>query len=315
MRLDDDEAPRLAVADADEEARIAILVDHDVRGLRGADDMAENPRRPVVGVHPHVEERLAVIRPHRVAGRALDAVGEVRAGFHVAHVDGEIFRALVVHRIGHQPVVVAVGEAAEAEIGQAGRQRVAVDDDPLVAAVAPAPHHHRMLRAVLVACCVRPCAIRRRNRRVVLLDPAPHLLEQRQPQAFDVGHRRRRVVVLRFEIGADFRGQHRRLAHHLAPVVGAQPRIVVGPRNAVTHVRHRPLCSDRCCHRLAAAGSRAGRLGITSGICHRFPVSVPCRSCSSAGQSVAARPRRRDRDATRRSHSALRCAPCRASGR
>ena len=77
---DRDEAPRLGLADADEEAGMAVLVDDDVGRLLGADDMAIDPRRPVVLVHPDIEEGLAVAGPHRVAGGALDAVGKVLAG-------------------------------------------------------------------------------------------------------------------------------------------------------------------------------------------------------------------------------------------
>ncbi len=70
----------LGLVDVDEEARIALLVDQRVVVLRRADAVAHDPGRAMVIVHRRVVERGAVGGPDHLAGRRLDAVGEVLAG-------------------------------------------------------------------------------------------------------------------------------------------------------------------------------------------------------------------------------------------
>jgi hypothetical protein len=67
---------------------------------------------------------------------------------------------------------------------------------------------------------------------IVLLDPCPHLGNEGVLQAGDVGSRRVGIGVLLVEIGADVGCQRCGLAHHLLPVVGPQPAVVVGARDA-----------------------------------------------------------------------------------
>ncbi len=315
MGLDRDVLVRLGLADADEEAGVTVLVDHHVVGGIGADHMTQHPRRPVVGVHPDVEERLAVVRPHRGAGGCRDHVGEIVAALRLAHVEREILRSLVVVGIGDGAVVGAVADAADAEIGLARRHRLAVDQHLLVAAVAPGAHDQRMFGAVPVARRIGVVAVRRGDGEVVFLDAPAHLLEQLEAERLDVGHRRLGVGVLRLEVGADVGGEHGRVVHHLAPVAGAQPSVVVRSADAVVGRRHRPPFGDRRLQPADAAGPGAVRARLTFPACHPASTSARFRSCSSAAPSAAARRGRRGRDGRRTSRSGPRCAPCRASCR
>ena len=52
-----------------------------------------------------------------------------------------------------------------------------------------------------------------------------------------VGQRALGVGVLGFEIGADLGLEHGGVAHHLLPVVGAQPSVIVDQLDAVTGPR------------------------------------------------------------------------------
>ena len=67
------------------------------------------------------------------------------------HVDGVVLRALAIVGIGHEPVVGAMRERADVEIGVGLRQRIAVDQDPLIAAVAGDAAQDWMLPAFDVA--------------------------------------------------------------------------------------------------------------------------------------------------------------------
>ncbi len=132
-------------------------------------------------------------------------------------------------------MIGAVGDIGDAEIGVRLGERVAVDQDLLLAA-APAvglAAEQGMLAADLVARVVGEGAVRRGHARIVLLDAALHLGEERLLQRLGVGHHRLGVGVLRLEMGADLRIEHRGIAHHRLPVVGAQPGVVVHALDAV----------------------------------------------------------------------------------
>ena len=220
VRIDDDEAPRQRLADRDEEARIGVLIHRDVVAGIGADDMPEYLRRPVVGVDPHIEQRLAVVGPDRRAARSLDRVRKVEPGLHVAQPEREVFVALLVDRIRHQAMVGAVREPTQAEIGFARRHAATVQYSPLSAPVARRPDHRRMLSTMLVAGPVGERPVGHRNRGIVLLDPPAHLLEKTEPQPLDVGHLIGGIGIFGFEVGADVRRQRRRVVHHRLPVFG-----------------------------------------------------------------------------------------------
>ena len=130
--------------------------------------------------------------------------------------DGERveLRAGIVVRPGEAPMVGRMHDAADAEIGVALGERVAVEQDRFSAAGAHQrllrmAHVERMLAALDVSRRIGERAVGRRNRRIVLLDAPAHLLEERLLQLFGVRHRRGEIGVLRLEIGADIRRQQR----------------------------------------------------------------------------------------------------------
>ena len=127
----------------------------------------------------------------RAAGGGLDDVDRVE------------LRALGIDGIGDQPVVGAVGDAGDAEIGVRLGERIAVEQDLLLAAVARHAAEQRMLPADDEAAVIGEGAVRSRHAGVILLDTALHLGEQLRLELFRVGHDGLRVGVLGFEIGPD----------------------------------------------------------------------------------------------------------------
>ena len=110
--------------------------------------MSPDLRRPVVFVELDVEEVRGVLAPHHAAVAVLDQVVEVLSGGPVAHPDRKIFRALDIGAPGLEPVVGRMPRAAEPEIFVVGGERIAVEDDVGVAAVARHPAEQFMLAAV-----------------------------------------------------------------------------------------------------------------------------------------------------------------------
>ena len=161
------------------------------------------------------------------------------------------------------------------------------------------------------------------HRGVVLLDAPLHFREQRLLQRFGVIQRRLGVRVLVGQIGANFRVQRGRIAHHLAPVIRAQPRIVVGERHAVPdrslgaalRARRGRQTGHALEHRSSAMMRRIAwpRWPKACGrAARRYPgaprTSAPCRSCSNAAPWASGRRGKHGRDAPRSSGSVLRCA-------
>ena len=68
---------------------------------------------------------------------------------------------------------------------------------------------------------------------VILFQPRLHLLKQRLLQRLGIGERGGRIGVFGFEVGSDLGVEQRWLAHHLLPVRGSEPAIVIGNRNAM----------------------------------------------------------------------------------
>jgi hypothetical protein len=86
---------------------------------------------------------------------------------------------------------------------------------------------HRVLPAGLEALVIGIGAVGARHRAVVLLDARLHLLEELRLQGLGRRHGRIGMGVLGLQVGADIRVEQTGIAHHLAPVVGAQPGIGV----------------------------------------------------------------------------------------
>ena len=223
----------LGLADPDVEAGIVLAIDQDVVRSRRAGNVAPDLDRAVVVVEADIEHRLAVAGPDDAAARVGHLVGEVAAGGEVADADGERLRALVVDGVGEQSMVMAVGDGAELPVGLVRGFLVAVEQHGLGAAGARLPAYERVLAAGDVAHVVGPGAVRGGDGAVVLLDPPLHLREQGVLQVGGVREPGLGMGVLRLEVGADRRVEHGGIAHHLLPVGGAQPGVVVGNRDAV----------------------------------------------------------------------------------
>ncbi|MET4602231.1 hypothetical protein ABIB90_001698 [Bradyrhizobium sp. JR4.1] len=104
---------------------------------------------------------------------------EVLSGRPVAHADGEIFRAFGVGAPGLPPVVVRVPAAAEFEICVVLGERIAVEHDVALAAIAWHAAEQLVLAAFAEFAEIGEGTIRRRHAGIVLLDPPPHLAHQR----------------------------------------------------------------------------------------------------------------------------------------
>src|SRR4029079_9529493 len=78
--------------------------------------------------------------------------------------------------------------------------------------------------------------IRRRHALVVLFDPGFHLGEESGLQLLDVGHLVLRIGILGLEMGADRGIENGRVTHHLLPVRGAQPGVIVLADDAMMSV-------------------------------------------------------------------------------
>ena len=227
------EAPGLQFAERDEEPAVLFLVDEGVVRCGCTETVPIDARGPVIGIEPHVIEDGRVRAPHDRALGVGNFVGQVVAGGEIAHAQRIDLRALVVGRPCEQRVVGRVRASAELEIGLAGREGVAVEQLLLVASVARLAAQDRMLAALPIAHVIGERPVRARHRGVVLLDAPLHLGEQRLLQRLGVRQRSLDVLVLGFEVTADLRIEQRRIAHHLAPVVGAQPRVVIDQRDAM----------------------------------------------------------------------------------
>ena len=124
-------------------------------------------------------------------------------------------------------------DGTELPIGLALRLLVAVEQDLLLAAAAWPPAQARILAAGDVAHEVLVSPVRSRHRAVVFLDARFHLGIERRLQLARIGQRGVGVGVLRLQVGADLLIEHRGVAHHLLPVAGAQPGVLVDQLDAV----------------------------------------------------------------------------------
>ena len=268
------EAPGLQFAERDEEPAVLFLVDEGVIRCGRAEAVPIDARRPVIGIKPHVIEDGRVRTPHDRALGVGNFVGQVVAGGEIAHAQRIDLRALVVGRPCEQLVVGRVRASAELEIGLAGCQGVAVEKLLLGASVAQLAAQDRMLAALPIARVIGERPVRARHRGVVLLDAPLHLGKQRLLQRLGVRQRSSRCSRSRLR---DNRGSSdragRRIAHHLAPIVGAQPRVVIDQRDAMP---------GRC--RRVPLGLRRGRKAFGAlehaGSGRRGGGSATARQCS-----------------------------------
>ena len=102
-----------------------------------------------------------------------------------------------------------------------------------------------MIGAFGIAARIGIVAVGPRHRIVRFRYPPAHFRNQRLLQADSRGHHRIGIGVFGLEMGADICRQQRRVAHHVAPVLGLQPGIVVVPANAVMDGLSRPFFGAR----------------------------------------------------------------------
>ncbi len=102
------------------------------------------------------------------------------AGGGLDDVDGVELGALGIDGIGDQAVVWAVGDAGDAEISVRLGERVAVEQDLLLAAFARLAAEERMLAAGDEAGVIGEGPVGSGNAGIVLLDAALHLGEERR---------------------------------------------------------------------------------------------------------------------------------------
>ena len=122
-------------------------------------------------------------------------------------------------------MVGAVIDAAEGEIGVTLGERVTVEQQRLLAAIARCAAEERVLTPLAKAPVIGEGAVRRRDGGIILLDPPAHLRTQGLAQG---DQRRRHAVgmgVLRFEMRADRGRQSGWVVKHFAPVLGTQPGV------------------------------------------------------------------------------------------
>ena len=180
-----------------------------------------------------IEEPRRVARPDDVGRGVDDAVGEVLPRGEIAHAKGQELRAELVGAPGELGVIGRMARRREAEEGLAGGERVAVDEDRLLAAVARPAAEDAVLAARAEPRIIGPGTVGLRRLAVVLLDPRPHFGDQGFLQVRGRGERRVGVGVLLFEQRPDVGGERGRVAQRLLPVLRPEPGIFVRPACAM----------------------------------------------------------------------------------
>ena len=265
--------------DRDEPGGIGLLENDGVLALRGAEAMQHHPPGAMVFVLRDVEKGARIARPHGVAGGVLDAVGQVGARGDVAHADRIHLGALVVGAPGEFPVIGRMARAREVEERFRVGALVAVEQHRFLAARARPAAEDALLAAVAEARIIGPGAVRLGNLAVVLLQPRAHLAHELALKRAGRPENLVGVGVLRLEQRANVGRQRFRVAQHLAPVVGANPGVVVAPGDAVGAAFVRSLFSPG--RRLLAA-----RLGVGHG--SRAPIWLEsyCHGRGGKGRRV-----------------------------
>ena len=239
-RGDDTEAARGAFLGAHEPAVVGLRVDQDVGALRRAQAVAVDVQRPVIVVEADVIEERRIEAPDDAAAGLIDDVGQVDPGLPVAHADGEQLRAADVGAPCFEAVIGGMARAAEIEVGQALGHGVAVEQHLDLAAVA----RHATDRFVLAARVELPEIGERpvglRHARIVFLDAAAHLGDQRFLQRLQGAEKCFGMAVLGFQIRPDVGSEQGRVAQHFLPFGIFQPGIVVNHSHAMQGPPGRP---------------------------------------------------------------------------
>ena len=136
-------------------------------------------------------------------------------------------------------------DAAEPEIGLAGGLGVAVQENVLLAAVPGRAEISRLFAADAKGGAVGVGTVLHRYGGIVLLDASFHFREKSRPKSGRIRHQGGLVGVLGVEMRTGVGRKQRRIPEHVLPVVGAHPRIVVDPPDAVMLVLRRLLLRPR----------------------------------------------------------------------
>ena len=94
---------------------------------------------------------------------------------------------------------------------------------------------------------IRPIGLRQGG--IVFLDPTFHFGKQRFLQGSMVGEGVLAIAVFRLQVSADRRIKLLRIAHHLPPVRGFEPSVLIGEANAVEIPDKRLLLRPRLARR------------------------------------------------------------------
>ena len=165
-------------------------------------------------------------------------------------------------RPGKPAMVGGMGNAAEREIGAVGSLDLSVQKYGLLVVIAvPRPANEAgIFRTGHIGDAVGPGSVRCRNGGIILLDPATHLLDQRLAQFRGAGHDGILIGILRDQMIANLRVEHRRVLEHVLPVWRAQPGVFVRTFTPVADVGHRTAFGLRRCgdvRRCLGVGHRA----------------------------------------------------------
>ena len=144
-----------------------------------------------------------------------------------------------------QFVIMRMPRTAELEIFVVCRQRVAVEHDLDIAAIARGAPEQLMLPALAEFPQVGERSIRRRHAGIVFLDPPAHFRHQLLLQGRGMAEQALGVVVFRFQVFPDIRVEDRRIAQHLLPFGVFQPSVIVRYRDAVRGEGVRAARGDR----------------------------------------------------------------------
>src|SRR4029450_10265377 len=195
-----------------EPAGILLIINKRAVSLLPSQSMPLELLRAMVVVELDIKEALAVLAPDDAAVGLLDEIVTILAISPVAHTNGKILRTLGVGAPRLQLVVMRMPRAAELEIFVAGCQRVAVEHDLHIPAIARRAPEHFMLPALAKLPQIGKRAVRRRYAGIILLDPPAHFRDQFLLQGRGVAEQALGVVVLGFEIFPNIRVQDRGVA-------------------------------------------------------------------------------------------------------
>ena len=210
---------------------------------------------------------------HGVGTRIGDPVGEIAAGREIPQPDGEEFGARFIDRISEEPVIGRMARRTELEERKARGERLAIDQELLLAASARPPNEAGMLSAASPPAIIEERPVGNGRRRILILDPFAELLLQLLDQRGERREKRVRISVLRVEMGTDVGGQGGGVLQHLAPIGRLEPRIIIADNNTVMsnfarprgrRGRFRPRIDDRNIHRESLSCAIRRRLGWTN---------------------------------------------------